>query len=268
MIYPLVKRLLLARRYLLKRFVPAFVWPAQVLIDDVPINVRKTPYSFATKLLLVSGNYEAPERKLLQGIVHPGDTIIELGGSIGVLTAVIGKLTGAQGRVYSVEASARLTAFSRPWLEARGNIEVLTGIAFPVYICNHVTIDSFDETAGDLAGVVAFREDAAVMPSTAAATTSYDLKTIMETFHILPQILVVDIEGSERALLFHEARLPDCLQIVLIELHPAIYGRQVGEDIIKRILSLGFFLQAREADVCLFQRTKMAAGYAKYPIGF
>jgi len=74
--------------------VPEFVWPKEATIDGVNFKIRNTPYSFGTKRGLKTGNYEVSERKLLKAQIKPGDNIIEMGGSIGVLTAILGNYTG------------------------------------------------------------------------------------------------------------------------------------------------------------------------------
>lgn len=257
----IIKYILLARRYLLMKLVPEFVWPRRVIIDGEIIQVRNSPYSFATRLLLVRGNYEMPERKLLQGIICPGDTVVEMGGSIGVLTAVMRTMAGSNGSVFSVEASAKLTGYSRKWLEQKGNVTVLTGFAFPVYHCQHVMeIDGFDESPGALAGIVSFKQRKEGSQQWKTQEDVYDLKTIAERFSITPKILVVDIEGSERVLLFDDMRLPAGLCYILMELHPRIYGEQQMKAIIDKMNQLGFPTESNEADVYLFKSRHYTRG--------
>src|SRR2546427_137509 len=106
------------RRTLLRFLVPEFVWPKSVSIDGARIAVRNAPYSFGVKRVLQRGEYELEERKLLQTILHPGDVVVEMGGSVGILTAIIAGKVGSSGFVISVEASVTLAEYSKTWLEA------------------------------------------------------------------------------------------------------------------------------------------------------
>jgi len=101
------------RRTLLRVLVPEFVWPKSVLIDGARIAIRNAPYSFGVKRVLKRGEYELEERGLLSNILQPGDVVVEMGGSIGILTAIIAARVGSSGFVTSVEASAKLTTYSR-----------------------------------------------------------------------------------------------------------------------------------------------------------
>src|SRR4051812_33865047 len=115
------------RRTLLKRLVPEFVWAKSVLIDGAEIRVRNAPYSFGIKRVLSVGNYEMDERRLLAKIIQPGEVVVEMGGSIGILTAIIAQKVGPSGFVVSVEASVNLSGYSRTWLETGNNVKVVTG---------------------------------------------------------------------------------------------------------------------------------------------
>ena len=51
------------------------------------------PFSFGTKLMLTLGNYELPERILCDLVLEKGMKVIEMGTSIGILSAIIEKIT-------------------------------------------------------------------------------------------------------------------------------------------------------------------------------
>jgi hypothetical protein len=245
-----------ARRFLLMKLVPEWIWPENIHIDGVDIAVRHAPYSFATKYILVRRRYEVPERNLLRGIIASGDMIFEMGGSIGILTAILGEMAGPQGKVFSVEASGKLTSWSKSWLEKKGNIHVLTGFGFPVYDAgNSIKIISFDESAGALAGVVSFEQVTARQKDALPAGKIYDIKTMMLAAGVSPNVLVVDIEGREKAVLFDGIEWPDSIRFFLVELHPRIYGEKIKAHIIGKIKSLGFLVLSYEADTYLFKRS-------------
>lgn len=211
------------RRFALRHFVPERLWPAFVEIGGVPIQVRGTPYSFGTKLTLIRRQYESAERELLDEVPLEGRHVLEMGGSIGVLAAVISQKIGPRGRLVTVEASRQLTEFSKPWLEGLGNVQVLSGYAFPVWeVPADLRINSFDESLGAIAGRVHFSLDTEGGDPDLNSSV-LDLKRLVGEGAFAPEVLVVDIEGSEMLLCEVTPRIPPCVQYLLIELHPNLY---------------------------------------------
>ena len=237
--------------------VPEFVWPKCVFIDGARITIRNAPYSFGVKRVLKLGEYEFEERRLLANILHPGDVVVEMGGSIGILTAIIAAKVGTSGFVVSVEASAKLTEYSRTWLEAGNNVKVLVGCGFPVWDLKHpIAIQNFEQKWGSMSGRVTF--------STAPVATTnernqpglpvYDLRTLSAFAKQPPVTLVVDIEGSESIMCSQKPEFPQSLRNLLIELHPGMYGEDAKTEIIRRIEEEGFKQLATEGNVFLFTR--------------
>lgn len=244
------------RRTLLRVLVPEFVWPERVRLDGASIRVRHAPYSFGVKLILKRDEYELDERRFLADILRSGDVVVEMGGSIGILTAIIAARVGPTGFVVSVEASPTLTAYSRTWLEAGGNVKVLTGFGFPVWELQHsVEIQEFEEKWGSMSGRVSFSVGDAAAPPAPAARPLFDVKTASASAGRPPVALVVDIEGSESILCSQAPSFPPSLRHVLIELHPGMYGEQKKADIAERISGDGFVPVAQEGNVILFSRS-------------
>jgi FkbM family methyltransferase len=238
------------RRNILKIIIPEFFWPKAVHIDGVHFNLRGTPYSFGTKMVLKKGAYEVSERKLLKQLLRPSDTVIELGGSIGILTAIISKLI-PEGRIVSVEASEKISRFSKSWLEEKSNVKVITGFGFPVFeLAKKIKITNFDESLGSLGGTAEFlfNENADF------DARIYDLKKIIDSFQLEPTILLVDIEGSERVLIEQKAKFPTSLRGIIIELHPHMYESSVLAKIIHSIQDEGFQLICQDSNVYMFKK--------------
>ena len=101
------------RREILKIIIPEFFWPKYVIIENIKFKLRNTPYSFGVKWQILKGGYEVAERMLLKDQIIEGDVIIEMGGSIGVITAVLQNMTGEKGFVVSIEASLKLSDYSK-----------------------------------------------------------------------------------------------------------------------------------------------------------
>lgn len=229
------------RRIFLKTFVPEFIWPKYVVIDETNIPIKGMPYSFGIKRILSKGNYEVNERALLNNIISEGDQIIELGGSIGILAAIMSKAVSKKGLIISVEASQKLANVSKQWLEPKGNVKILCGIGFPV---NTVPVKytkfTYVNDGNSLAGMVDFSSE---QPFGENQIEIFDLKTICTQFNIVPNILVVDIEGSEIVFQEDNIEFPGSIKHIVIEMHPRIYGETKEISLIKGLEKYGFYIE-------------------------
>lgn len=251
----LIKSYWKIRRRLLRWIIPEWVWPEYVELDGVQIRIRHAPYSFATKRILVKGEYETSERDLLKGKIIPGDNIIEMGGSIGILTAILSHMTGKSGKVISVEASPQIGNYSRSWLREKGNVEVITGFGFPVYALEKtMRINGLDESAGSLGGIVSYSIDD--HQSGNLDQNVYDIRKIITLFNIQPTVLVIDVEGSEKTIIENDPSLPESVRLILMELHPHLYGMDSMEKIVHTLIQSGFELKEKQAHVYLFERNQ------------
>lgn len=240
------------RREGLKRIVPEFIWPKEILFDGVPIPVRHMPYSFGIKYTLVKGGYEGNERILLKERIHQGEVIFEFGGSIGVLTRILAHYAGPEGRVITVEASEQLASGLRKSLENHGNVTVVNGYGFPVgRLTGNIGISGFGGSGSSLGGRVAYthsNEDPGINEKV------FDLDRLMRMSGLRPVVLVIDIEGSETILTEQEPGFPEEVRMILIELHPHIYGGDKMKLVIEAIEREKFALAASMQDVYLFLR--------------
>lgn len=249
------QQLLILRRNLLA-LLPEWIWPRTLTLDGVNLPLRGMPWSFGTKWLLKKGGYEAEERALLACILQPGMQVLEMGSSIGILTAITAKKVGPSGRVVAVEASARLTRHSAPWLTGRYPwVSVVTGFGFPVGQAPALHIQGFDEARGNLGGTVQF--SATAPPAAPAAQPAvYDIGTLCAQYSLQPQLLLIDVEGSERILLETTPRLPASVQHIVMELHPGLFpnGRADSTAIQQALASEGFRLQQEIRGVFWWER--------------
>jgi len=54
-----------------------------------------------------------------------------------------------------------------------------------------------------------------------------------------PSVLICDIEGAERVLLDSPPHIPSCIDTILIELHPNIYGSETAKRILEVLRNEG-----------------------------
>jgi hypothetical protein len=256
------------RRWALRTFVPEAYWPEFVTLNGAKIRLRNTPYSFGVRSTLRDGSYEIAERTLIVELARPGMRVLELGGSIGIIAAVVAERIGPTGRLVTVEASPKLTSFSRTWLEVGRPIKVLTGYAFPVWnLPPELNIKGFTGGEVSLGGRVEFSFDqpgtsggstatAARPAADASEVRTYDLSTICREQNIEPEMLIMDIESSEEILMKYPANFPSFIKTIIIELHPWMYkdGKNDQQRIIDAIEREGLKLTRQVKNNWLFQR--------------
>lgn len=228
---------------------PEFIWPDSILMNNVEFKVRNMPYSYGVKRLLTSGQYELPERLLLEKVLKESDIVLEMGASIGVVSRIVANKVK---KVVAFEASERLVKqFNKYYLSE--NCSFLQGYIFPVYELPHdFFIERLDNWAGTLGGKVIFSQKT----GSKRLGNTFDLKAVELNFAIKPNILIVDIEGSEEVILKFPPRIPLYIEVLLIELHSYLYGLEVRDRIIDNIKAEGFSVTESIGESYLFVRNE------------
>jgi hypothetical protein len=249
------KTLYMLRRFILRNLVPEVLWPKYTVIDGIYIKIRHTPYSFGIKWLLSRNHemYELAERSFIAALSE-GDHVLEFGGSIGIVTALIADKIGKRGKIVSVEASENIVLYSKSWLEDFGNISVLQAYAFP--IASAVPMQAtFDGDGGSLGGIVSYE----YMETEVRAKNEqhFFIEDAYDIAEFSPNVLFIDIEGSEQIMLEHKPNIPKAIEKIVIELHPGLYGSEINGKIIEVIEAEGFELEKTIETVYQFLRSGM-----------
>jgi len=242
------------RRALLKLLIPNFVWKKFIFIDGIKIHVRDMPYSVGLKFLLSRkpDDYEKPERLLVNKILKHGDNILEMGGSIGILTRIMANSVGAKGRVISIEASKAITSFSKKFIESEfKNTTIVCAIGIPLFRRINI-LGKFQNNFGFLGGRVNYDENYKKIKTN--NQDSFFVEDCEKIFSIKPNVLVIDIEGSEEILLKYKPDFPDYIEHIIIELHTQIYSYDKYFRLIDLFLNQNFQLRACIGECLLFGR--------------
>jgi FkbM family methyltransferase len=242
---------------LLKTRLPLFpIWPAVAELDGVKVALKDSPLSPTMRRRLLKGYYETAERDLVQQFIKPGDKVLEIGASIGVLTCFLQRRAGANGRVVSIEADARLKRYFDANLALNGvTAQWIGALCCPLWTMEvpaSVAQATFQVSDNNLSGR-AHTGDA--LMGTPAWTTA---QTICAQLQFEPSALVVDIEGAEAVWVEHAPRLPLSICTVIAEFHPKITGAAAAGQSIQRILDEGFVIAGlRETVVALQRRNRL-----------
>lgn len=216
--------------------------PYVVEVDDVLIDFRSIPSSLV-RALLIKGRYEQDERRLLKKSVSKGDRVVDLGAGIGLIGLIARNLAGPDGGVISFEAN-----------------RVLEDIILKNYSLNSLAptlemkaVDEFGDGVDFVVSKDILGSSAEKLPScdnTKEIVTSVALDEVVNQYQ--PNVLIMDIEGSEVALL--NSKSLDHVQRVLVEMHPRILGADVCKNIEQVMVDRGFVQIDRAGDNILFVR--------------
>ena len=256
----IIKTFFKVRQSILRKIVPEFIWKKYNNFDGVPIPIRSMPFSFGTKLCLSSGNYEIPERILSSLVLEKGMKVIEMGTSIGILSAIIANKIGISGKLVTIEASLKKCNIASSWLlKNYPNVKIINGYAFPCYkLPKGLYVKSFQEEISSLEGKVEYSfgnqevKDKDSMPL-------FDIYKIENEYLFdKADLLVVDVEGAEEILFDSEIIFPETLKNIIIETHPWEYSKvDTTKCIISKICSNGFEMIHQIETSYLFSRKKV-----------
>jgi FkbM family methyltransferase len=176
---------------------------------------------------LSKGDYEREELRLIGAVLSPGDTILEVGAGLGLVSTYCAKRIGSK-RVFACEADPDLEPCIRDTYR-------LNGVEPTLEMC----------AVGPKAGRVTLYRDKHLVSSSVVRrrvgsrpveVPGKALNYLVEKIH--PTLLVVDAEGAEREL-FDDAELPTVTRIVL-ELHDRVIGRAGTDRVRARLSAMGF----------------------------
>ncbi len=178
------------------------------------------------------GSYEHEERDNLPRLFRDGDTVLELGAGLGLVSTLCARDRRVR-RVTTVEANPALIPYVREVHRLNGvtdRVELIHAIALPdpsvdetdFFVRNDVWASS---TNGDVWGW-----------ARKIRTRVMDLNALVEDLD--PNLLIVDIEGGEVDLF--EGLAPGNLDRVYLELHGKVIGAEGVRRIFDTLSRLGF----------------------------
>lgn len=201
-------------------------------------NINGTDLVLLTpELYSCSEIYEPQVWPEIMGSIRPGDTVADVGASIGLYTIAMAKRTGSQGHVYAFEPEPQTVL----WLQS--NVRL-----------NHLDdrVQVLATVVGAEPGMVEFvdgRGSESHVATTASTTSSPESVCLVQALTLDSffadmklDILKIDVEGYEEAVLQGGANLLKDIRraprIVFIEVHPFAWpGFRVSSESILTMLS-------------------------------
>jgi FkbM family methyltransferase len=178
---------------------------------------------------VAEGWYEDAEIEAIAGALRPGDTVLELGAAVGLISAFAAKRPGVR-RVVAVEANPRLVPIARRTHE-------LNGTAPLVELVNAVVVNS----PGGEAEFYLHEEfwASSTSPRPRAERVRLPARSLESLLaEVRPDVLIVDIEGGEAGL-FEGTRLTG-VRTVIVEVHRDVIGPEGVARTFAHLAEAGF----------------------------
>jgi FkbM family methyltransferase len=184
---------------------------------------------------LFFGTYESAEVFLARELLYPAGDVVELGASMGVLSAHIARRLAPGARLVCVEPNVQLhAAIAQTVAEnSPGARCTVVGAAVHYGSAETVTLDVSNVNSARVS-------EAGGMEGLTVPVTS--LSQVLREHGIGPYTLVCDIEGAEAGLLTCDAKALEGCQNMLIETHETDFqGQRFGTSgYLERLFALGF----------------------------
>lgn len=230
-----------------------FYWPERIELDGIKVIVRKSPLSRTLRRRLMRGLYETAEREMVRIFVKPGDQILELGASIGILTCFLLRAAGSRGRVVSLEADATLGQYFENQLHVNGfRAHLIHALCCPIWkqpVPEKLRTQVFLPSKNSLAGRMGKSE---------ARHVAVPWVTAEEACHetgLEPTVLVADIEGTEAVWAEQSPQFPESLRTIIVELHPHLIGIETAGKVVEAVLKEGYHVRGLRNNVVTFQKS-------------
>jgi len=221
-----------------------------VEIDGCTFSLSSPVISTSSKGKFMFDRYERPERKALHEFLDPLLPVIELGGSIGVVSCLTNRKLAHPENHVVVEANPSLVPLLIANRDRNGcKFSVLPRVVG--YGADHVTFYADNNNFVVSSTVQADRTEHVE----AHNIPTINLETILQEKGFDKCTLICDIEGGESDVLSYEADvLRNRVATLILEVHEWSLGKPRVEEMFKELAELGFKTVAVDQDTYTFQK--------------
>lgn len=215
------------------------VYRAEGLEFEIPKDIMPT----SLKSRFVLDTYERPERNLTRRFVKPGDSILELGSCLGIVSCFANRLLKNPEQHVALEANPSLI----PVIERNRKLNN----------CKFTTIHGAIGDGNDLE----FWVNRIPTASSGVSKRGERIKVPTFTLDALRRrvpfdfsCLLMDIEGAEAGVLASFLPQMESIRTIIVETHPAIYGIEGNRRVERCLVEAGYSCQATEGTVGVWSR--------------
>lgn len=205
------------------------------IIDDIVLDIPGAALTAYLRERLAQGLYEGPERNLLRQFLCPGDRVLDLGAGTGLVAMLAARITGAEN-VTAVEANPAM----QPVIRRNFRLNDLSGIRL---------IRGAVGAAGER---VTFHVHPGFWSASLIRNPKLSSQPVEVPVKRFPHLVrgrgatavLMDIEGAEAQIL--TGPIPASLRLMIVELHPLVYGAATMRELIAALAQQGFALRAED----------------------
>ena len=208
--------------------------------------------NFSNHASVFWGFYESAEIRLINRYLSPHFPVIELGGSLGIVSSYINSKIAGQRHIV-VEANPFIISTIENNLlalnESRPNCAEVINAA--IGYKGEETFISISSNNTE-SKVVSDGQQ-----SNHVKVFTINLEQLIDRLDGQPFTLVCDIEGSEIELVHNEPKAIEKCKWIFMEIHAGFYESRIHtiEETLDKILNLGFTIKAKDGNVYYFERT-------------
>lgn len=201
-------------------------------IDDAELRIPAASLNDRLRGRLRDGGYEHYERDHIRAYLRPGDRVLDLGSGAGLVAIVAARIVGPEN-VTTVEPNPEMHQALRRNLRQNAGTELRL-------IKGAVVGDGYAEKTVTLNLRAAFwSASVGGPPGKNPRLVEVPAKKFSRLIAARDAtVLSMDIEGTEADLLAKP--LPSQIRLVLIEMHPGLYGEPVRDALIANLEGQGF----------------------------
>jgi FkbM family methyltransferase len=201
--------------------------------------------------------YESSEAKAVKRHILPSDRMLDLGSGAGYLAALAAKVIGGEA-VLGLEAGEAMAGVAQQNLDRNVGTggKILWGAVVPdTFSGDSVTLNVGRAFWASSLADIDYLQDAKRIDVPAKR-----IGALVESHR--PTVISMDVEGGELALF--DSPLPDFVRLVILEIHPAIYGAKGVKRVFDGLSAseLAYCPQGSRGSTVVFERVAEApSGY-------
>ena len=228
-------------RYRFKYVLPKI---QEITLEGMTFDVSGLSTKIRNRLL--SGAYEAHEKKMCFDYLTPNDSVLEIGGAIGFIGLICQKKIGIKN-YFCFEANPRTYEILKKNYELNGVEPRVWNMAL-AHADGHVDLEVGSDFWENSICYDSTRNNGVKTVRVPAGT----LDTLLALAGQKENTLIIDIEGAEQFIDFQ--RVPEEISKIIIELHPGVMGQEVMYNIVATLIGLGFRVAREENETFVFLR--------------
>ena len=214
------------------------------------IDVNDRAVTASIKASLFFGFYESAEIRFIQRYLPRDLDVVELGASLGVVSAHIGRRLEPGRRLVCVEANADLLPALERNVRANAKDVDLIALHGAIDYASRAEEVAFSKAEHNIDSRLAREGEA----STSVSVPRITVSELLERYRIEDFALVSDIEGAEAGLIECDKSALTRCRLIIAELHATRFqGCHLAvRDLVKQLEGQGFAVMDQYGPVCVF----------------